>query len=175
MANINDILGDVEGDDAFYDPHSGEMIPEGTYPAHIVSLALKSNIQLKNGSKADIYTPKYRLDKTAGKYADEEVLDGGIFRFKGESKGRRRGGGNERYKEFLDFTGIALEEVDVNGRKVIRLPSISEHDVFGAPVFITIYHDSFEGRNGKVTTERANIAHAWGDGEKLDPNDEVPF
>jgi hypothetical protein len=68
-----------------------------------------------------------------------------------------------------------MRETEISGKKVIDLPPVNEHDIFGTPVFVNVFHDTFEGRSGQVTVERARIAHAWGDGDKLDVDDEVPF
>lgn len=177
MAEVNEVLDDMSGDDAFFDPDAGELIPEGTYPAHIVKLTVRGNIQLKNGGSADIYVPTYRLHDSAGTFAGEDVDDNGIFRFKGGQRGgrRRSGTGNAQYKELLEVIGVPMREVDVGGKKKISLPPINEHDIFGTPVYVNIFHDSFMGRQGKVTIERAKIAHAWGDGEKLEVDDLPPF
>mgnify|MGYP001386210372 CR=1 FL=1 len=175
MASVSDVLGSIEGDNAYFDPNADELISEGTYPAHIVRLNIRSDISLKNGGSADVYVPTYRLAESAGKFSGEEVDDNGIFRFKGKQRKRSKGGGNVAYKEMLDAVGIPMRETEISGKKVIDLPPVNEHDIFGTPVFVNVFHDTFEGRSGQVTVERARIAHAWGDGDKLDVDDEVPF
>ena len=176
MGNVDDILDDVLDDDAYYDPDEKTIVPEGSYPAHIVSFDVSREKKTVYGNPYNIYKPVYRIDKSVDMYGGMNVSDKGIFRFRGKNSNpskKSNAKGNLPYKNMLDKLGIPLVKVIINGKEVYKLPSVDESQVDGMPVIINVFHDTFKGSYGMQKTAVAKIAHMWKDGKNL--NDSATF
>ncbi|MAG27153.1 hypothetical protein CMI47_16575 [Candidatus Pacearchaeota archaeon] len=171
MSSVDDVIDDVLDDDAYYDPDEKIIIPEGSYPAHIISFYVSKEKPTRYGNPYNIYKPVYRIDESVDIYGGMSVSDKGIFRFRGKNNNpskKSNSKGNLPYKTMLDKLEIPLNKVVVNGKEVYRLPSVDESQVYGKPVIINVYHDTFKGSYGVQKVAVANIAHAWKDGKPLD-------
>ena len=176
MSNVDSILDDVLDDDAYYDPGEKVIIPEGSYPAHIISFYVSKEKPTRYGNPYNIYKPEYRIDKSVDVYGGMTVSDKGIFRFRGKNNNpskKSNAKGNLPYKNMLDKLEIPLTKVVMGGKEVYKLPSVDESQVIGIPVIINVYHDTFKGNYGMQKSAVANIAHLWKDGESL--NSSVSF
>ena len=170
MSSVDDILNDVLDDDAYYDPGEKTIIPEGSYPAHIISFDISREKNTRYGNPYNIYKPEYRIDKSVDIYGGMSIGDKGIFRFRGKNNNpskKSNAKGNLPYKNMLDKLEIPLTKVSVKGKEVFKLPSIGEDQVIGIPVIINVYHDTFKGIYGVQKNAVATIAHMWKDGKNL--------
>ena len=171
MSSVDSILDDVLDDDAYYDPNEKTIIPEGSYPAHIISFDISREKKTVYGNPYNIYKPVYRIDKSVDIYGGMSVSDKGIFRFRGKNNNpskKSNAKGNLPYKNMLDKLEIPIVKVTVKGKEVYKLPSVDEAQVTGIPVIINIYHDTFKGSYGVQKNAVAKIAHIWKDGERLE-------
>ena len=171
MPNAGEVLDALEGE-ALFDPNAGEILPPGTYPAHVERLNVYQRTT-RYGSEAQVYVPVYLLAPEAGEYAGTTVHDAGIWRFvanKDENTQRVVvGQGNALYKKFIETFDVEMPTVsNGDGRVIYKLPEVAEKDVVGQPVVIDVHHEEWIGRFGEQRkAAKAKIAHAWGDGKHL--------
>ena len=165
---LSELAEDVNDDNVYYDPEDDSYVPEGTYPANVVSVN-KQSIVTRYNNKADIFKPVYRIDKSVDRYGGMEVYDKGIWRFKA-SRGSTKykgGSGNRDYKDILEKFGIELETVEKKGRMLVKLPELTLKNTSVYPVVINVWHESFKGRYGMKKVSVARIAHIMKDNKHV--------
>ena len=145
MADVNDIMKDVETDDVYYDEEKQEgPVTSGTYEAYIVGLRRKINITTKNGFSCDIYWPRYQIADDSPTFRGRLVRDRGQFRYR--SKELRDN--NLYYKKYLDKMGISLSQKEIDGNIRYSLPSISEDMILGKKVLINVHIEEWSDIRG---------------------------
>jgi hypothetical protein len=145
VANIKDLVADVNSDEVYYEEAVKEtLIEPGTYEADIVGLRRKLNTKTKAGYKCDIYWPRYKIAKDSPKFANRLVRDRGQFRFNSPEARSK----NIYYKKFLDAARIPLEEKEKDGKIMYLLPSISADMIEGKKALINIYHEEWSDAKG---------------------------
>jgi len=191
MANVKDIMGDMDYGDAYYDPEQDfdGIMPVGLYFAHITGLSIKENFVLKNKFLTDIFEPEfevaeanaesiYEIDgkEVSGKaFVGRKLKAKGFFRFKKPNPKEYPNlsdsqGSNKRYMEFVEALNLPLEELD--GRW--RLPYVAEEDIDGIPVIVRVIHDKWTGSDGEErSTPKVLEVMAWADGKRK--MTDVPF
>ena len=172
MPNAGEVLDTLEGE-ALFDPSAGEILPSGTYPAHVKQLNVYQRTT-RYGSEAQVYVPVYLIAPEAGEYAGVTVYDAGVWRFVADKdKETQRvvvGQGNSSYKKFLETFDIELPTVsNGDGRVLYKLPEITENDIIGHPVMINVHHEEWTGKFGEQRkAAKAKIYHRWADGKHLE-------
>ena len=163
------------------------------------AVPIKSRNEQGKQHLADIYEFSYAIAEEASsetyKTAEGEDVSGaefvgktikgkGVFKFKSISQAdAAKGfipnpGGNKGFKIFLDAIDWKFDTKEIEDqrgkRTVTILPDLMVDDVKGHPVFVTVAHREWEGREGKtmVSVEVA-ATQLWKDGTKQE--DEIPF
>jgi len=195
------------GDEAFYDSEldfAGPM-PIGDYPAHIIKVDIATDVAIPKSNPrnlTDIYNPWYRIAEEAEgmtfqrkdkegnitnipgkKLVGKEQRGDGVFRYKnpaGEPRFRHlkdNRGGNRRYRDFVSYLDIPMEEASADGKKLFRLPRLSEADMIGRPIMIRIYHTEWVGKDGITrTAAKAIPIGPWHTGGHRDAGaEDIPF
>lgn len=194
-------------DESLYDPELdfAGPLPVGEYPAHIVKVEIKTNLAIPKANPrhlVDIFNPWYRIaeevegltfqrkDKDGNiieipgkKLVGKEQRGDGIFRYKnplGDSRFRHlkdNRGGNKRYRDFVSYLDVPMEESVVDGKKLFRLPKLSESGIIGRPIMIRVYHKPWLRPDGvKVTTSKAIAIGPWPSGGQRDTGAvDIPF
>ena len=160
---LDEILGNgASNTDAYYDEEQNVTIDDGTYPATVIDLN-KSNVTTRYGTNADLYKPTYQIAK--GKNKGATISDKGIWRFKSEpSQARNKSSrGNIIYKNILDILLIELEQVEVDGVIMRRLPELTKENVVGKKVLITVSDDDYKSNYGRLASKVAMIHSEWAD------------
>ena len=201
MADINDVLdGQDSGGVTYYDESQDSpsvAMPEGTYPAHIVSVesaertvktihkALIYNVKVKIAEKCDAHNDFEALTFDGEKvsvngrqFAGREIRSNGIFKFLHPSKDdefEANPGGNKGYANFCTVIGKEpqVKEIEMNGEmvKVKELPDLTEDDILGSPVLAEIGRGKpwKSDRDGKTRTSlEVKWYRSWADGDKKD-------
>ena len=154
MANIDDIMKDVESDDVYYDePKNEGQVKPGTYEATIVALRKKLNTKTKRGYHCDIYWTRYKIVEDSPTFSNRLVRDAGQWRYRSPNMKKR----NIYYKKFLDKLGIGLTKSEVDGNIRYSLPSISEEMVLGKKVLINVYKEEWSDSRGYHNEPVANL------------------
>ena len=174
-------------DEAFYDPSAEEnkVVPQGTYPAHITGLNIKTDVTVRGMYLADIYVPTFTISKESndagGMKVNDENYGQGIFRFKkpDPSSGLqdRKGGGNNWYNDFVKAVGIKPEQVQTDdGRTLYKLPYLVEDDIIGKPVLIDVIHQKYKSGDTEKISVKAQVKGAWTEGSQIDVDTtDLPF
>ena len=68
---------------------------------------------------------------------------------------------------------IEVIPVDINGKKMFKLPELNRGNTHGKPVIINVYHNTFDGKYGSQTTVEGKLASKWEDGSKIE--EVIPF
>lgn len=200
MANLDDLVMEDYYDES--ENFTGK-IPQGVYPAHIVDMNVKENIDIKSRTESgvkhqcDIYEFTYEIAPEAAseeyKINDTEVVKGqafvgktvkgkGVFKFKSVPKDKvgykPNAGGNGGFKKFLDSIGIELETKEIEdsrgARTVLVLPDLTIADVKGKPALVTVTHREWEGKEGKtMVSVEVNGTKEWSTGKALE--EDIPF
>lgn len=159
---FDDILGGASNTDAYYHEEQNVKIDDGTYPATVIDLN-KSNVTTRFGTVADLFKPTYQIAR--GKNKGVTVNDKGIWRFKSEpSTARNKSSrGNIIYKNILDIFAIDLEQVEVDGVIMRRLPELTKENVIGKKILITIQDDDYKSNYGRLASKVATIHSEWAD------------
>ncbi len=145
MADIDDVMKDIESDDVYYEEEAEQkQIEKGTYEAKIVALRRKLNFKTKYGHICDIYWPRYKIVSDSPKYPNRLVRDAGQWRYRSANARKR----NIYYKKFLDKIGISLSKREVDGNIRYSLPSISEDMIKGKKVLINVYKEEWSDSRG---------------------------
>ena len=145
MADIDDIMKDVESDDVYYDePKKAGPIEPGTYEARIIGLDRKINTTTKKGHQCDMYWLKYKISTDSPTFSNRLIRDAGQWRYRTQDVRKR----NIYYKKFLDKLGISLSKSEVDGNIRHFLPSISEDMVVGKNVLINVYKEEWSDSRG---------------------------
>jgi hypothetical protein len=132
VANIDEIMKDVESDDVYYEEEKKEgAIKPGTYEASVVALRKKLNITTRKGHQCDIYWPRYKISSDSPEFSNRLVRKRNIY-----------------YKQFLDKMGISLTKSEINGNIRYSLPSISEDMILGKKVLINVYKEEWNDARG---------------------------
>ena len=174
MPNAGEVLDSLEGE-ALFDPNAGEILPSGTYPAHVKQLNVYQRTT-RYGSEAQVYVPVYLIAPEAGEHAGVTVHDTGIWRFVADKdKTTQRvlvGRGNSQYKKLLETFDVEIPTVsNGDGRVLYKLPEVTEKDIIGQPVMINVHHEEWTGRFGEQRkAAKAKIYHRWADGKNLEQN-----
>jgi len=170
MSDMDEFLDDDNS--VYYDPDEDDFIPEGTYPANVVDI-FKEEKFLRNGNKADIYKPTYKIDSSVEKYGGLEVRDKGIWRFRNTSGSSKYRGnkGNREYKTMLEKFGIELDTIEKDGRILIKLPELTLDNASNHTLVINVWHESFKSKYSGTLKKIAvaRVAHVMKNGK----NDEV--
>jgi len=199
--------GEEAADESFYDSEldfTGPL-PEGEYPAHIVRVDITTSLAIPKKNPrhlVDIYNPFYRIAEEAERLAFQrkdregnivnisgkklvgrEQRGDGIFRYKNPSGIPRfrhlkdNQGGNRRYRDFVSYLDIPMEETTIEGKKLFRLPRLSEKDIIGKPVMIRIYHADWKRRDGiTVQAAKAIPVGPWPTGGHREVEaEDIPF
>lgn len=199
--------GKEVGDEAYYDSELdfAGPLPIGDYPAHIVKVDITTDLAIpKNNPRhlVDIYNPFYRIAEEAEnmtlsrkdergnvvevpgkKLVGKEQRGDGIFRYKNPSGNPRfrhlkdNRGGNRRYRDFVSYLDVPMEEAMYKDKKLFRLPRLSENDIVGRPIMIRIYHKSWTRPDGiTVPTAKAIAIGPWPSGGQRDVGrEDIPF
>lgn len=159
---LTDILGGASNTDAYYHEEQNVSIDDGTYPATIIDLT-QSNVTTRYGTSADLYKPTYQIAR--GKNKGVTVSDKGIWRFKSEPSSARNKSsrGNIIYKNILDILSIELEQVEVDGIIMRRLPELTKDNVKGKKVLISVQDDDYKSNYGRLASKVAMIHSEWAD------------
>jgi len=178
MSDVNDVLSSAfsDDDDVIFDPSEDELIPEGSYPAHIIDIS-STLVTTRWGNRADIYKPTYKISNTVELYGGIELHDDGIWRFrkmKNETTNPRQSNSNRQFRNAMKTLEVEVIPVDVNGKKMFKLPELNRGNTYGKPVMINVYHKTFKGKYGIRTIAEARLASKWEEGGQLDDFD-IPF
>ncbi|MBC8552115.1 MAG: hypothetical protein H8D23_20925 [Candidatus Brocadiales bacterium] len=206
MSKVVDVLEDTFEKD-YYDAEKDfqGQIPEGDWFAHVVSLNVKMDMEIKRSkSIADIYEVYIAIADEASKvdyngvsgsaFVGREFKSRGIFKFKKppthlKSQGfTPNPGGNGGYRDFCDAMGIKLaiaEERD-NGKHLYEIPNLTIDDIYGCPVIATLQKRFWKNKDGSpiISEKTDKPMHSmectdlqrWEEGErKEDETDVVPF
>ncbi len=159
---FDDILGGASNADAYYHEEQDVSLDDGTYPATVIDLN-KSNVTTKFGTTADLFKPTYQIAR--GKNKGATVSDKGIWRFKSEPSDARNKSsrGNVIYKSILDILSIDLEQVEVDGIIMRRLPELTKENVVGKKVLISVQDDDYKSNYGRLASKVAMIHSEWVD------------
>ena len=192
MADVETILDSSKSQDSWYDPKkdfSGTM-PEGEYKAHVKSLNIKRNVEVKNKFLSDIYEVVFTVaeensefDYPNGKggsvsgsaFVGRDFRSKGFFRFKKPNKSKypklgENMGSNRSYMELVNSFGLSMEEVD--GK--FFLPELDASDIEGMPVIAKVFHQAWTTDSGEVkVSAKASMIFEWEDGDKKE--EELPF
>ena len=157
---LDAMFGNDPNEDAYYEEDQDVKIEDGTYPALIVGLTT-SNVITRKGTHADLYKPVYEIAK--GNYKGSKVSDKGIWRFRSNpSKTHNRSNrGNVIYKNVLDILQIGLEEVERDGRTMKRLPELTEKNIVGKTVLVSVQDDDYKSDYGRLLGKVAIIQSIW--------------
>jgi hypothetical protein len=191
MTDVTSILDDVNGKDAWYDPKEdfSGLIPEGDYKAHVSSLTVVRNKEIRGKFLADIYNLKYTLSEENGDkvfktekghevsgkaFIGKDVYGKGSFRFKKPSKAKyphlsESMGSNKGYMELINALGVPVQEDE--GKYFLQ--ELDESDVEGLPVVVRVYHDSYEWNGETKTSAKVSMVFEWSGGDKKEPD--LPF
>jgi len=163
---INAVFGNDPNADAYYSEDQDIKIEDGTYPAVIVGLTT-SDVITRKGTHADLYKPTYEIAR--GEHKGGKIPDKGIWRFRSNpSKTHNRSNrGNIIYKNVLDMLGIALEEVVVDGKKLKRLPQLTNDNVVGKSVLISVQDDDYKSDYGRLSGKVAILQSTWNNGSTV--------
>ena len=192
MADVETILDSSKSQDSWYDPKkdfSGTM-PEGEYKAHVKSLNIKRNVEVKKKFLSDIYEVvftvaeensdmEYQDDKgntvSGSAFVGRDFRSKGFFRFKKPNKKQyphlgENMGSNRSYMELVNSFGLSMEEVD--GK--FFLPELDASDIEGMPVIAKVFHQAWTTDSGEVkVSAKASMIFEWEDGDKKE--EELPF
>jgi hypothetical protein len=185
MSNVVDVLNDIDGDVAYYNPSEdtsgaeNKLLPQGTYEANVYKLTIKSNIIVKNQYLSDIYEAIYVIDGTKHpEYKNKQVKSKGYFRFKNPDPAKYPNlkdnqGNNKGYMIFTEACGFQMEKDD-SGRYL--LPVVMESDIAGNPVNIKVIHDKWTNSEGeeRITPLAVNVFKSKVRTKAL-TEDELPF
>jgi len=145
VANIGDIMKDVESDDVYYEEEKKQgNINPGTYEAVTVGLRRKLNITTRKAHRCDIYWPRYKISSDPPEFSNRLVRDSGQWRYRSVEVRKRNG----YYKNFLDKMEISLTKSEVDGNIRYSLPSISEDMILGKKVLINVYKEEWNDARG---------------------------
>lgn len=199
--------GEETEDESLYNPELDFVgpLPIGEYPAHVIKVEIKENLAIPKANPrhlVDIYNPWYRIAEEAEgmilyrkdkegntieipgkKLVGKEQRGDGIFRYKNPTKISKwrhlkdNQGGNRRYRDFVSYLDIPMEEAMVEGKKLFRLPRLSEKDIVGRPIMIRIYHKDWTRKDGiTVPTAKAIAIGSWATGGHRDIGAvDIPF
>lgn len=162
----DDFLGSITGSDnsnnvdAYYPEEQDVDIEDGTYPATVIDMSYQ-NIITKHNTHADLYKPLYQIAK--GTHKGVTISDKGIWRFRSEpSNGVNKSNrGNIIYKKTLDMFGIDLEQVEVDGVILKRLPPLSKESIKGKHVLIDVTEDTYKANYTKQFGKIAVLNGKW--------------
>tara|TARA_R100000458_G_C8266197_1_gene241207 strand:- start:1550 stop:2086 length:537 start_codon:yes stop_codon:yes gene_type:complete len=161
----DDFLGSIIGDstdntDAYYSDEQDVDIDDGTYPATVIDMSYQ-NIITRYNTHADLYKPTYQISK--GIHKGATIVDKGIWRFKSEPTGikNKSNRGNILYKKMLDIFDIKLEQVEVDGVILKRLPPLSKESIKGKSVLIDVVDDTYKTSYGKSFGKVAILNGVW--------------
>ena len=164
---IESVMGGGDHQDAYYDDQEDVNVEDGTYPAIVIDLTHQDIITRKN-VHCDLYKPTYEIAK--GNHKGQCVTDKGIWRFRSNPspKYNKSGRGNIIYKNILDIFDIPLEDVEVDGKKLKRLPELTLEKIQGKTVLIDITNDTYKSNYGKISGSKIATLHGkWEDGSSV--------
>jgi hypothetical protein len=154
MADIDDIMKDVDSDDVYYEEAVDEgQIKPGTYEASVVALRRKLNTKTKKGYHCDIYWVRYKIANDSPNFSNRLVRDAGQWRYRSPNMKKA----NLYYKKFLDKLGIGLTKSESDGKIKYSLPSISEEMILGKKVLINVYKEEWSDSRGYHNEPVANL------------------
>ena len=188
MTDLNSILENDTGGITYYDGAADVPrvpMPEGVYPAHITEVRTATRT-VKSQYKALIYNVKVTIDKdaksrsyegtnaegnavtvTGEQYIGNEYSSKGVFKFlhpNGDAEFEANPGGNKGYFAFCKAVGKEPKdtEVEIDGEKITvkELPDLTEDDIMGKPVLVTMGKGKpwVSDRDGKT---RVPIVAKW--------------
>lgn len=158
---LESILGNnTSTADAYYSEEDDVNIDDGTYPANVIDMT-SQNIVTRYNTHCDLYKPLYQIAK--GLHKGVTIQDKGIWRFRTEPTGIKNKSkrGNILYKKTLDILGIDLEEVEVDGVILKRLPKLTKESIKGKSVLIDVVDDTYKASNGVTFGKVAVLSGEW--------------
>lgn len=182
MSNVNDLLNDIDGDKAYYDPSqsttkSKKQLVEGTYEAIVKKLSVKKDITIKGEFLADIFEATYSIDDDSNReFNGMEVKSKGYFRFKVPDKEKYpnlkdNSGQNKGYMIFCEACGFEMEK---NEDGKFQLPFLMESDIAESRVVIKVELEEWTGRDGDKRTSPVAV-QVFKSNKKDLSKDELPF
>ena len=177
MSDVNSVLSSAfsDDDDVIFDPSEDALIPEGSYPAHIIDIS-STIVTTRWGNRADIYKPTYKISNSVRLYGGMEVPENGIWRFRKAKSNTNKPSppnNNRQFRNAMKALDIEAVPVEVDGRKLFKLPELNHGNTYGKPVIINVYHKTFKGKYGIRTVAEARLASKWEEGEQLE--EAIPF
>ena len=177
MSDVNDILSSAfsDDDDVIFDPSEDALIPEGSYPAHIIDIS-STIVTTRWGNRADIYKPTYKISNSVETYGGIELYDNGIWRFrktKEKTSNPHHSNSNRQFRNTMKALDIEVIPVDINGKKMFKLPELNRGNTHGKPVIINVYHKTFKGKYGIRTIAEGILSSKWKEGSKIE--EVIPF
>ena len=178
MSDVNDILSSAfsDDDDVIFDPSENGLIHKGSYPAHIVGIKSVIRSVREGAGRADIYKPTYKIANSVRLYGGMEVPENGIWRFRKAKSNTNKPSppnNNRQFRNAMKALDIEAVPVEVDGRKLFKLPELNHGNTYGKPVIINVYHNTFDGKYGTQTTVEGKLASKWEDGGQLE--EAIPF
>lgn len=170
----------------FDESEVGQTILQGTFPMHVIKVdvgeAVKGSIP---------YNLTFKIAKEAGKFkgsnpktGEEELAEGMVGRevrsigvWLNPNPGPGESWRNNRYVALIEATGITLEEVNQNGKKVKQLVKVEELDLLGKPILGEIKPEVDKRDKDKPAVEQRSYQKVhgffpWVDGKSL-PTEEL--
>ena len=185
----------------YYDPSENDefvVLPKGDFKARVSSFEFKKTYTNKDNQVADIYEATYDLDKSvadmtlrnekgeeinSSQFVGRTVKSKGFFLWKSpgdDEDFQANPGGNKRLAIFLESVGYPMATKEITNKKgvkvkVLEFPeTIDETKFMGAPVIITVDHESWKD---SVFAKEVRV-NKWDDAPVLDekPDEEdLPF
>ena len=187
----------------YWDPSENDefvVLPKGDFKARVSSFEFKKTYTNKDNQVADIYEATYDLDKSvadmtlrnekgdeinSSQFVGRTVKSKGFFLWKSpgdDEDFQANPGGNKRLAIFLESVGYPMATKEIVNKKgakvkVLEFPeTIDETKFMGAPVIITVDHESWKD---SVFAKEVRI-NKWEDapveGDKPKEEDEdLPF
>ena len=155
----------------YYDPSENDefvVLPKGDFKARVSGFEFKKTYTNKDNQVADIYEATYDLDKSvadmtlrnekgdeinSSQFVGRTVKSKGFFLWKSpgdDEDFQANPGGNKRLAIFLESVGYPMATKEIVNKKgtkvkVLEFPeTIDETKFMGAPVIITVDHESWK-------------------------------
>jgi hypothetical protein len=187
----------------YYDPSENDefvVLPKGDFKARVSSFEFKKTYTNKDNQVAEIYEATYDLDKSvadmtlrnekgdeinSSQFVGRTVKSKGFFLWKSpgdDEDFQANPGGNKRLAIFLESVGYPMATKEIVNKKgakvkVLEFPeTIDETKFMGAPVIITVDHESWKDSvfAKEVRINKWEDAPAEGDKPKEEDED-LPF